>query len=87
MDIRQKSRAALQSSADALESAATQIKRSAGWVADNAGDVADDAWQGINRAGREVGSFARNRPAETAVILLVVGWVLGTLFTRRSRDD
>lgn len=86
MDIRRKSRAALQTSADALETAAAQIKRSASRVAEGASGVAEDAWQGIRRAGREVGSFARERPAETAVILVLVGWVLGTLFARRSRD-
>lgn len=82
MDIRQRSRAALQTSADALDTASRQIKRSASWVADSASDAADDAWRGISRAGREVGSFARARPTETAVIMLVAGWIIGSLFAR-----
>lgn len=87
MDIGQRSRAALQNSADALDSAAQQLKRNASWVADNAGDVAEDAWRGISRAGREVGSFARARPTETAVIMLIAGWVIGSLFARRRNHD
>lgn len=85
MDIRHSSRAALQSSADALETAAHQIKSSAGKIADSASDVADDAWRGITRAGQEVGSFAKRRPVETALILVGIGCLIGGLFFARSR--
>ena len=89
MDIRRSSRVALQNSADALETAARRIKRSANRVADTASDAADDAWRGISRAGREVTSFARRRPVETAVIVGLAGLLIGSLFAYRRyyRDE
>lgn len=87
MDISRRSRRALRNSADALDTAAHHIRRGAGWVADNAGGVADDAWRGISRAGRQVGSFARRRPVETALIGVAASCLIAGLVFWMTRGD
>lgn len=92
MDITQRSKAAIQDSADALSGAAFRARRRArhgmARIADSASDMADDAWQGISRAGREVGSFVQRRPVETALLGAAAGCLIaGLVFWFTHRDD
>jgi hypothetical protein len=91
MDISHRSRAALENGADALSDAAQQMRRRARHgatrIADGASDIADQTWRGISYAGREVGSFVRRRPVETALLGAAAGCLIAGLvfwFTRRE---